>query len=195
MARQYPRLSHDELVTLVENLWAPPVHERRMAAVELLDLYHDRLEAEDLVLLERLLRKSRTWALVDPLAIAVTGPLLERHPKLRAALDRWVTDQDFWMRRAALLTFILAMRRGEGDFAGFSGYADAMLDDREFFIRKAIGWVLRETGRKRPNLVCTWLLSRATRASGVTIREAIKPLDERQRMAVLAARSGSRVVM
>ena len=63
-----------------------------------------------------------------------------------------------------------------------------MLEDREFFIRKAIGWVLRETARKRPGLVCAWLLPRAARASAVTIREAIKPLSGEQRTAVLAAR-------
>ena len=55
-----------------------------------------------------------------------------------------------------------------------------MLDDHEFFIRKAIGWVLRDTARKRPDLVFDWLLPRAARASSLTIREAIKPMSERQ---------------
>jgi 3-methyladenine DNA glycosylase AlkD len=63
-----------------------------------------------------------------------------------------------------------------------------MLDDREFFIRKAIGWVLRDTAKTRPDLVYRWLLPRASRASGVTIREAVKPLSTLQREAVLEAR-------
>jgi 3-methyladenine DNA glycosylase AlkD len=63
-----------------------------------------------------------------------------------------------------------------------------MLDEREFFIRKAIGWVLRDTGRKRPDLVYEWLLPRAPRASGVTLREALKPLSDAQRAAIVAAR-------
>jgi len=67
-------------------------------------------------------------------------------------------------------------------------YADAMLDEKELFIRKAIGWVLRETAKKRPTLVYEWLLPRARRASGVTVREAIKPLSEQQRGAIMAAR-------
>ena len=46
-----------------------------------------------------------------------------------------------------------ALRRGTGDFERFARYADAMLDEREFFVRKAIGWVLRDTARKRPDLV------------------------------------------
>jgi 3-methyladenine DNA glycosylase AlkD len=191
VASQHPGLSRDDLVALVGALWAAPVHERRMAAIELLGIYHDRLRVEDIVLLERLLRESRTWALVDPLAASVVGRLAERYPQLGAALDRWACDQDFWIRRAAMLALLPALRRGDGDFERFAGYADVMLDDQEFFIRKAIGWVLRDTARKRPDLVYAWLLPRASRASGVTLREAIKPLSEPQRAAILAARQDS----
>jgi 3-methyladenine DNA glycosylase AlkD len=62
-----------------------------------------------------------------------------------------------------------------------------MLDEREFFIRKAIGWVLRETARKQPDLVYAWLEPRAGRASGVTVREAVKCLADEQRETILAA--------
>jgi 3-methyladenine DNA glycosylase AlkD len=51
-----------------------------------------------------------------------------------------------------------------------------MLDEREFFIRKAIGWVLREVGKKRPAEVAAWLAPRTGRASGVTMREAVRYL-------------------
>jgi 3-methyladenine DNA glycosylase AlkD len=64
-----------------------------------------------------------------------------------------------------------------------------MLEEKEFFIRKAIGWVLRDTSRKRPELVFDWLLPRAAHASGVTTREAVKYLTEDQRAAILARRS------
>lgn len=186
--RQHPDLTHDELVALVDALWAVPVHERRMASVELLDLYCDRLGPGDAALLERLLRESCTWALVDGLAASVVGRLFERHPGLGATLDRWATDSDFWLRRSAMLALLVSLRDGRGDFDRFGRYADAMLCEREFFIRKAIGWVLRDTGRRRPDLVYEWLLPRAARASTVTIREAVKPLSSVQRAAILAAR-------
>jgi 3-methyladenine DNA glycosylase AlkD len=51
-----------------------------------------------------------------------------------------------------------------------------MLEEREFFIRKAIGWVLREVGKRRPRDVISWLEPRVQRASGVTMREAVKYL-------------------
>jgi len=62
-----------------------------------------------------------------------------------------------------------------------------MLAEREFFIRKAIGWVLRETGKRQPDLVATWLAPRAARASGVTMREAVKWLPADQRDTLMAA--------
>jgi 3-methyladenine DNA glycosylase AlkD len=185
---EHPDLTHDQLISLVDALWTVPVHERRMASVHLLERYMDRLGPSDATLIERLLRESRTWALVDTLATSVMGRLIESHPEAVAALDRWATDPDFWLRRSALLALLVPLRQGGGDFARFARYADAMLDDREFFIRKAIGWVLRDTGRQRPDLVHEWLLPRAERASGVTIREAVKPLTPDQRAAVLAAR-------
>ena len=96
------------------------------------------------------------------------------------------------MRRSALLALLLPLRRGDGDFERFSRYADAMLEEREFFIRKAIGWVLRDTSKRRPELVAAWLGPRAGRASGVTVREAVKYLAEPQREAILATYRASR---
>lgn len=185
--RRHTALTHDELVALVDVLWSQPVHERRMVCVELLDVCSDRLGPDDMALLERLLRASRTWALVDSLAATVVGRLVQQYPELNAVLDRWAVDSDFWLRRSALLVLLVPLRQGRGDFERFGGYADAMLDEREFFIRKAIGWVLRDTARKRPDLVFDWLLPRASRASGVTLREAVKPLSDVQRAAIASA--------
>src|SRR5207302_9137117 len=83
---RYSELSHDDLIALVDALWSVSVHERRMAAIELLKHYVNRLESDDMSILERLLRESRTWALVDGLAASVVGPLIERHPDLGAVL-------------------------------------------------------------------------------------------------------------
>jgi 3-methyladenine DNA glycosylase AlkD len=185
---RHPSLTGDELVALVDLLWMSRVHEQRMICVELLESYRDRLAPADVALLERLVRDARTWALVDGLAASVVGYLVDNHPELGRTLDRWIGDDDLWIRRSALLALLVPLRRGDGDFERFSRYADAMLDDKEFFIRKAIGWVLRDTAKNRPELVYRWLLPRAARASGVTIREAVKPLSTQQRAAVLASR-------
>jgi 3-methyladenine DNA glycosylase AlkD len=172
-------LNRATLLSAVSALWANDVFELRAAAVELLDMHGALLLPADLSLVERLIRESHTWALVDALSAHVAGSLVERHPTLARRLDRWARDPDFWLRRASMLSLLVPLRRGGGDFHRFGRYADAMLDEREFFIRKAIGWVLREVSKKRPALVADWLAPRMHRASGVTRREALKYLDRR----------------
>jgi 3-methyladenine DNA glycosylase AlkD len=184
--RASPERSHAEIVGLVDALWGRGIHELRMAAVEILDQYADRLTPDDVALIERLLRGSRTWALVDGLAASVAGGLRERFPgSLDPELARWARDDDFWLRRASLLAYLPCLRRGAGAFHRFAALADSMLQDREFFIRKAIGWVLRETAKKRPALVVSWLEPRLARAAGLTVREALKYVPEPDRSRLL----------
>jgi 3-methyladenine DNA glycosylase AlkD len=185
--RAHPDLTRVAALALVEALWAEPVHERRLLAVFLLQRYSAVLTAEDISPVERLLREAKTWALVDGLAESIAGALLERYPEVGVTLDRWSTDGDFWLRRASLLATLPGVKRDEAAFERFAGYADAMLGEREFFIRKAIGWVLRETGKRRPEQVFAWLAPRTDRASGVTVREAIKYLPPERGEALLDA--------
>jgi 3-methyladenine DNA glycosylase AlkD len=181
-----PGLDHEALLAVVRALWDRPVFECRMAAVEFLDAKAALLHSGDAVLVESMLRAARTWALVDNLAANVMGQLTERCPELATTLDSWAADEDFWLRRSAMLALLRPLRRGEGDFARFARYADQMLDEKEFFIRKAIGWILRDTASRRPQLVAEWLAPRVDRASGVTMREAVKPLPADLRDRLLA---------
>ena len=185
-AEQQRDLPRDDLVELVEALWAKPVFERRMMAAMLLEEYVAVLEPSDLELIERLIRESKTWALVDVLSGDVVGQIILRNPKVAARLDAWAKDDDFWVRRSALLAQLLPLKHG-ASFRRFASYADAMLDEKEFFIRKAIGWVLRETAKRRPDEVYEWLAPRAHRSSGVTIREAVKYLDDVRKDALMSA--------
>jgi 3-methyladenine DNA glycosylase AlkD len=178
VARQAARdaeLDRDGAVRLVEELWSAPTFESRMAAALILELHADDLRSEDLRLTERLIRESRTWALVDVLSGDVVGEM-GMHLRIRRTLDRWARDDDFWVRRSSLLAELTPLKHG-APFEPFARRADAMLDETEFFIRKAIGWVLRETSKTRPDEVYRWIVPRTHRASGVTMRETVKYLD------------------
>lgn len=172
------RLDHVALIALAEELWSKPVFERRMAAVILLELNASELGPNDLGMIEQLIRGSKTWALVDGLAGDVVGEVALRH-RIGRKLDGWARDEDFWVRRSSLLAELKPLKTGAA-FEPFARRADAMLDETEFFIRKAIGWVLRETSKRRPNEVYEWIAPRTHRASGVTMREAVKYLDARR---------------
>jgi 3-methyladenine DNA glycosylase AlkD len=179
-------LPRDDVVALIVALWAKPVFERRMIAAMLLEEHVAILRPSDLELIERLIRESKTWALVDVLSGDVVGEIILRNPKAATRLDAWAKDDDFWVRRSALLAQLLPLKHG-ASFRRFASHADAMLDEKEFFIRKAIGWVLRETAKRRPDEVYEWLAPRAHRASGVTMREAVKYLDEVRKDALMSA--------
>ncbi len=180
-ARQW-RTAHvdwgiDDLLALTDALWQRHVFELRSFALILLVDRADDLEPRHLGALERWLRDSHTWALVDEIAPRLVGPLLVKYRgKVGGAVDRWAQDEDFWIRRAALLSMLLPFRRGEGDWPRFIRYADPLLEDREFFIRKAIGWILREAGTRTPDPVVDFIGPRAARLSGLTFREATRKL-------------------
>jgi 3-methyladenine DNA glycosylase AlkD len=191
-ARAHPDLGRQDLVRLVEALWARPVHELRAAGIGLLARFRDRLMAGDMRLLERLLRRSHTWAYVDWLALDVVAPLVARSAAASRRLDRWARDRDFWIRRSALLALLPPLRSGGGDFRRFERFAAPMLADREFFIRKAIGWVLREVGKRRPALVARFAGQHLPALSGLTFREAVKYLPPADRRRLTARRAALR---
>jgi 3-methyladenine DNA glycosylase AlkD len=176
VARQAGKgLDREGAARLVEELWSASIFDRRMAAALILDLHAGELRSEDLSMIERLIRESRTWALVDILSGDVVGEM-QLHVRIRRTLDRWAHDDDFWVRRSSLLAELTPLKHG-APFEPFARRADAMLDETEFFIRKAIGWVLRETSKTRPDEVYRWIAPRTHRASGVTMRETVKYLD------------------
>ena len=180
--KEHPDLDRESLLRLVRGLWRRRLHELRACGVLLLQERVWTLEDEDLELLEWMLRRSKTWAYVDAIAVHVAGPLVERSPGLARTLDRWASDEDFWVRRSAMLALLKPLRRGEGDWDRFVRFADSMLEEAEFFIRKAIGWVLREVAKKKPDRVHQFVSARIDRMSGVTLREAVKylPLEDKE---------------
>lgn len=180
-------LTREQILALAADLWREPVHERRMLAIEVLIRGAGLLAEDDLAEAERLIRASHTWAYVDALAVKIVGDLVGRHPRLAATLDRWVADENLWIRRTSLLALLPGIRGGRADLDRLSAYGDAVIAEREFFIRKALGWVLRELSKTDPAWVTAWVEPRTGVVSGVTIREAVRHLPGPDRDALLAA--------
>ena len=184
-SRANPDLTRAELRALVGVLYASDWHEHRSVAIALLGRYPALLREIDLAWLVGLVRRSNTWAHVDWLAADIIGAALERYPAGRTRLSRWASDPSFWVRRTALLAQLRPLSRGAGDFALFARLAAGMIDEREFFIRKAIGWVLREVSKKRPELAFAFLQDHRSTVSALSLREGAKYLP-----AVMRSRLG-----
>ena len=171
----------DALCRCVEELWDGPYFECRRVAVMLLVLNAQQLDpanSVDRTLVARLIRSGETWAIVDDLAVHVAGSMFDRSPlDMASELDAWSNDDSsFWLRRASMLALLGGLRRGGGDWDRFVRYSVPMLSEKEFFIRKSIGWILREVSKKRPELVVDYLAEFGDRCSGLTLREASKYL-------------------
>lgn len=180
----HPNLTRTDLRVIAQTLYATDVFELRASAIGLLERRRETLSDRDLPWLIALVRKSKTWACVDWIAPKVIGDVIARDLRARKHLAAWAKDDDFWVRRAALLAEHDALRAGGGDFALWSRVAGPMLEEREFFIRKAIGWVLREVSKKRPELTYEFLRKHRARVSSLSLKEGAKYLPAAERKAL-----------
>jgi 3-methyladenine DNA glycosylase AlkD len=175
-ALAHPALDRQSLRALAEEAWASGVYELRSAAIGILEQKLAALRPADVAWLIGFVDRSDTWAHVDWLAVKVIGALTARYPTLARQVDRWAKHENFWVRRAALLSFHDTLRAGAGDFEHFARLAAGLVNEREFFIRKSIGWVLRSVALRRPDLVVAFVDEHAGALSGVTFREATRRL-------------------
>ena len=180
----HPGLTRAEIRAIASSLYATEVHELRASAIGILERERETLNDRDLAWIIALVRRSKSWAYVDWIAPKVIGDIIRRDPRARKWLRVWAKDGDFWVRRTALLAEHDALRAGGGDFALWSRLAASMLDDREFFIRKAIGWVLREVSKKRPALTYAFLRKHRDRVSRLSLVEGAKYLPAAERRAL-----------
>ena len=146
--------------------------EERYAATALLAVGAASADQAVVPLIEHMVRTGRWWDHTDDLAHRLAG-LLDREPAATAAqVRRWSTDEEMWIRRIAILSQL--GRRERIDLELLADVIAPNLADPEFFIRKAIGWALRECVRVHPQWVREY--AEASALSPLTRREALKHL-------------------
>jgi 3-methyladenine DNA glycosylase AlkD len=172
------KLDREELMPLVDELWLSDWAEENWLGSMLLARLQPQLTPEDLPFLKELTHRCQGWGWLDGLALETLGPLALRfgEPVYREART-WTTDQHMWTRRAAVLIHIVPARKSELAEEHAWPTFEELLPERDFFIRKAIGWALRECSKHYPEQVREFLARVGNRASGLTRREGMKRLD------------------
>jgi 3-methyladenine DNA glycosylase AlkD len=113
------------------------------------------------------------WDLVDPIATARLPVLLARdRTRMSARMRGWAAGRDLWLRRAAILCQIKMKR--DTDLTLLYDAIEPSIESREFFLRKAIGWALREHAKTDPAEVLRYVRAHRSRLSGLSKREALK---------------------
>ena len=167
--------NHEDYKALVLALWNRPHREEKYIAVRLARRFSEFIDTRSLPLYEKLVREGAWWDFVDEIAGHLVGGVLDTEPeKTWPVLDEWIEDDLLWIRRTALLA--QKRRKERTDEERLFRYCLACADDEEFFIRKAIGWALREYSYIDPDGVRQFLDDHKDRFSALTIREASKRL-------------------
>jgi 3-methyladenine DNA glycosylase AlkD len=114
------------------------------------------------------------WDSIDPLATHVVGGLVRRHPSLVTTMDEWSRADHLWLVRTAVLHQLHYGAATDTD--RLFGYCAAQAGHPDFFVRKAIGWALRQYARTDPGEVRAFLAEHAGVLSPLSVREASKHL-------------------
>lgn len=155
----------------LQELWdEAEFREERYTAIALVKRHP---EWAPLPLLERLIVEGAWWDYVDNVAGAV-GDRLREDPSLASEMRAWSLDENLWKRRVSIICQL--GRKETIDLALLYDCIEPNLSDREFFVRKAIGWALRDYAWHDPHEVDRYVRENAERLSGLSRREATKNL-------------------
>ncbi|MFD8799170.1 DNA alkylation repair protein [Streptomyces atroolivaceus] len=152
--------------------WALPEREYQYFATDFLRRHVARCSSGFLPVLRHVVDTVPWWDTVDLLAVHVAGPLVAVDQGLRGAMDRWIEDDSVWVTRTALLHQLRYKERT--DTKRLFGYCLLRAEHPDFFVRKAIGWCLREYARTDPEAVRDFVGGARDRLSPLSVREALK---------------------
>lgn len=154
-------------------LWQEPERELHYCALELLERRLKDLGPEDYPFIESLVTSQSWWDTVDVLAPKLMGGELARNPEqLPAKVAEWLSSDHLWLQRTALLCQLKWKDRT--DLPCLTLAIEHTLRSPEFFLRKAIGWAMREYAKTDPDWVRNHVAH--TELSSLSRREALKHL-------------------
>ncbi len=162
-----------DAIEFATGAWRVDERELQYAGCDLLERTVQRASAELLPTLEQLITTKSWWDTVDALARSVGGLVL-RYPDLGNEMDRWIGSDDIWVARVAIIHQLRFKTATNAD--RLFGYCERRASDTEFFVRKAIGWALREYAKTDPNAVREFVTTHERSLSGLSKREALKHL-------------------
>jgi len=170
-----PFASCEEWQAAILELWrGARYREERYVAIRLVSLKrHRNCWSPDLMpMLEEMIVSGAWWDYVDAVA-QVVGELLRAHPKkIRPVMRAWSTDANLWKRRVSIICQLSFKR--DTDLELLYANIEPNLPDRDFFIRKAIGWALRQYAWTNPLEVTRYVRDHEAQLSGLSRREALK---------------------
>ncbi|WP_041632769.1 DNA alkylation repair protein [Maribacter sp. HTCC2170] len=162
-----------ELQLIIKTLWNKPEREYQFIGQELVHKYKKQFVKSDIALLEFMVTHKSWWDTVDYIAVKLIGPYFDMFPEqLKPIIEKWLASGNMWLQRCCLLYQLKS--KDKMDTQRLSQIINLLLGSNEFFINKAIGWVLREYSRTNPKWVVKFVSNH--KLAPLSKREALRLL-------------------
>lgn len=179
--KRFSVATHQDYQRAVLGLWTLKHREEKYLALGLARLWPEFIVPESLTLYRRLIQDGAWWDFVDETAAHLVGRvLLDHREQIAPIIDKWIEARDMWVRRAAIICQL--SHKDKTDHVRLFRYCVACSAEKEFFIRKAIGWALRQYSYSAPRRVRDFLAKNRDRLSPLTYREASRVMIAKGKM-------------
>jgi len=186
-----PSLSEEDNKALVHALWDRPQREYQYFVMDHIDKAIHNMSSGFISTLQFTIATKSWWDTVDMIASKHVGPLVSRYPEsLLPVMDEWIQHENLWVRRTAILHQL--NYKDKTDKHRLFRYCEAQMHDTDFFIRKAIGWSLRQYARVNAEDVRQFVGKNKDSLSTLSIREALKHIGPPKGMNVEGLKKGKR---
>lgn len=171
--KTYPPGDREVYEELVRALWALPHREEKYLAQGVAVQHEQFLVPESFSLFQTMIVEGAWWDFVDETATHMVRPLIVNYPaETWPIVDLWIGDEDMWLRRSAIICQVGAKQHTDPD--RLFHFCQVRAHEKEFFIRKAIGWALREYAKTDRDAVARFVIAHRQKLSGLSYREATK---------------------
>lgn len=165
----------EDLPSLVKALWHESHREFQYFAIDLALAYRKQSAVEDFALYRYMLSHKSWWDSVDPVSTQLVGAYGQKHPEqIEAMVEDCLHSGNIWLQRNALIFQLKYKRELDTDLLRYT--IGALKESREFFITKAIGWILREYAKSNPHWVLNFVAQNSL--APLSQREALKHLKK-----------------
>ena len=176
VVKSFPPSNRDGYDTVVLALWEQPHREEKYLAIGYARSFPQFVTLSSVPLYRRLIVEGAWWDLVDETATHLVGDvLLRQREAMTPKIESWIDDRDLWLRRTSILSQIGHKAATDADL--LFDACERRMHETEFFIRKAIGWALRDYAKTDPDAVVDFVAMNRSGLSGLSYREATKHLD------------------
>ena len=173
--KKYLITSREKWERIVLELWNGTHREEMYQALEIAERYRIYHDEDAWQLFDKLLRSATNWDTVDWLSSNLIGILVYKYRHFEKQLVEWSEDENFWVRRASLLAHLKHKERT--NIKLLSQTVLKLSNEKEFFIRKAIGWVLRQYSYTDGDWVIQFVNQYENKLSGLSKRESLKAIN------------------